>query len=377
MAFDVFRHYLTSGNRRSFTGNPLETSTAGDYVSRLRRLERILQISLENAPSLVLRTLAEDLRQDPRVVAAGVPRAVAGDIVVALRAYASFLDDSAFDPDSDQSQPGEVSHNDRFVALLAARGFRLQPTASGELVEFGNGAIILYVRVSHRLFVVVHPAFVECLSTLTSIAGVVHATRGLFFNNRSMSKFPMHGSDDGIVGYGIAFRVFDDTALSHFIDALQDGLELANPAEPGKTLRAQLEEPETEAISETRSRIGQGRFRANLLEFWQGRCALTHVPAPELLRASHIKPWRESSGKERLDMFNGLLLAVHLDALFDRMLISFDQAGTMLVAERLSEQELHVFGLRRPIPKLLLNGRHLAYIQHHRDRFHALEQKYR
>ena len=76
-------------------------------------------------------------------------------------------------------------------------------------------------------------------------------------------------------------------------------------------------------------------------------------------------------------MFNGLLLAVHLDALFDRMLISFDQAGTMLVAERLSEQELHVFGLRRPIPKLLLNGRHLAYIQHHRDRFHALEQKYR
>lgn len=334
-------------------------------------------MSLENAPSLVLRTLGEDLRQDPRVIAARVPRAVAGDIVVALRAYASFLDDSAFDLEDDPSRLGMVSHDDRFTALLAARGFRPQPTVSAEFVEFRNDAIILYVRASHRLLVVVHPAFIEIFSILSSIPGVTHATRGLFFHDRAMSKFPMRGSDDGLVGYGVAFNFLNEMALAHFVDALHEALELTNPAEPEKTLRHQLQDPETEAISESRSRIGQGRFRSDLLELWEGRCALTHVPAPELLRASHIKPWRESSGKERLDMFNGLLLAVHMDALFDRTLVSFDQDGTMLVAERLSEQEQQVFGLARPRPRLLLNARHLVYMQHHRDRFHALEQKYR
>lgn len=37
-----------------------------------------------------------------------------------------------------------------------------------------------------------------------------------------------------------------------------------------------------------------------------------------LLRASHAKPWKDSSDAEHLDVYNGLLLAVHLDALFDR-----------------------------------------------------------
>jgi putative restriction endonuclease len=35
-----------------------------------------------------------------------------------------------------------------------------------------------------------------------------------------------------------------------------------------------------------------------------------------LLRASHIKPWSQSTDSERLDPANGILLAAHIDALF-------------------------------------------------------------
>jgi hypothetical protein len=71
----------------------------------------------------------------------------------------------------------------------------------------------------------------------------------------------------------------------------------------------------TEAERLIVQRVGQDIFRRGLLEFWDGRCAITALALPELLRASHIKPWADcASDAERLDVFNGILLAPHLDA---------------------------------------------------------------
>ena len=74
-----------------------------------------------------------------------------------------------------------------------------------------------------------------------------------------------------------------------------------------------------------KARIGQGKFRSDLVAAWgKGEiCALTEVAVPEMLTASHIKPWRDSSDAERLDAANGLLLVAHADRLFDRYLLSF------------------------------------------------------
>lgn len=62
--------------------------------------------------------------------------------------------------------------------------------------------------------------------------------------------------------------------------------------------------PETTREAVIQSRIGQGLFRTDLIEFWQG-CSVTDCKHIELLRASHIKPWRDSSNAERLDTYNG------------------------------------------------------------------------
>lgn len=96
-----------------------------------------------------------------------------------------------------------------------------------------------------------------------------------------------------------------------------------------------VHEPELSVLSSTerdqiaKARIGQGHFRESLLDMWKG-CAITGVKRPELVRASHIKPWRMSSNEERLDPDNGLLLLPQYDHLFDAGYISFDDQGRLL-----------------------------------------------
>ena len=47
---------------------------------------------------------------------------------------------------------------------------------------------------------------------------------------------------------------------------------------------------------------------------------------PWHLNARHIKPWRDASDAERLDGANGLLLAPHIDHLFDEGCITFSSS---------------------------------------------------
>jgi hypothetical protein len=93
---------------------------------------------------------------------------------------------------------------------------------------------------------------------------------------------------------------------------------------------------ETERL--TVVRIGQNIFRDALLEYWNGRCPLTGITDPALLRASHIVPWAECESDElRLDVHNGLLLSALWDCAFDGGLISFSEVGVVLRSDSLSD----------------------------------------
>jgi hypothetical protein len=84
-------------------------------------------------------------------------------------------------------------------------------------------------------------------------------------------------------------------------------------------------------------RIGQDIFRTRLMDYWQGRCPLTGISDPDLLRASHIIPWSEcGSDAERLDVRNGLLLSALWDAAFDAGLVSFGNDGEVIASPRLT-----------------------------------------
>lgn len=129
----------------------------------------------------------------------------------------------------------------------------------------------------------------------------------------------------------------------------------------------------TEAQRLVIQRIGQDVFRAKLLARWGGRCPLTGMDEPRLLRAGHIKPWAEcDSDAERLDFFNGLLLAPHLDAAFDAGLITVDDDGTVIGAASLSEAAREALGLGRRLVVPGLESKHRAYLAWHRE--HVFER---
>lgn len=103
---------------------------------------------------------------------------------------------------------------------------------------------------------------------------------------------------------------------------------------------------ETEAEAKRKIRIGQEKFKKILVQLWNHKCALCDVKIAALLRASHAKPWRDCSDKERLNPYNGILLCCNHDALFDRGFISFDEKGKICISKQIPKEQFLVYGIK-------------------------------
>ena len=102
---------------------------------------------------------------------------------------------------------------------------------------------------------------------------------------------------------------------------------------------------DTQRQAVIQARRGQGIFRQRV-SMVEKRCRITGVSNPEHLRASHCKPWRDSSNDERLDGENGLLLTPSIDHLFDRGFIGFDGSGALLISPVAHVASLGRMGVR-------------------------------
>jgi len=122
---------------------------------------------------------------------------------------------------------------------------------------------------------------------------------------------------------------------------------------------------ETEKDNLIKSRLGQGSFRKDLVNYWKG-CSVTGIKQVDILIASHIKPWKDATDEERLDSFNGLLLIPTLDKLFDKGYISFDESGKIIISSFLENASL--LGVSKDM-KINISGRHQKYLQFHRRVF--------
>lgn len=108
---------------------------------------------------------------------------------------------------------------------------------------------------------------------------------------------------------------------------------LPSPA-VAETSGARIPERETDRIVETVARSGQEFFRQAVLSAYRNTCCVTGLAVPDLLVASHIIPWKQSS-ERRLDPRNGLCLSALYDRAFDRGLISFNEEHRLLVGKTL------------------------------------------
>lgn len=122
----------------------------------------------------------------------------------------------------------------------------------------------------------------------------------------------------------------------------------------------------TEAERLAVQRVGQNIFRDALLAYWEGRCPLTGISEPALLRASHIVPWAEcASDAQRLDVHNGLLLSSLWDAAFDAGLISFADDGRVLISARLDNAARIALRVEEARPLSGLTAQHLPNLDWH------------
>jgi putative restriction endonuclease len=129
--------------------------------------------------------------------------------------------------------------------------------------------------------------------------------------------------------------------------------------------QAGLERTEIERVYQ--ARIGQGLYRRNVIDV-ESRCRVTRVANLDLLVASHIKPWRQSSNRERLDGNNGLMLSPHIDKLFDAGWISFSDIGDVLVATPEIQHVLSVWGVDPNSNVGPFNEEQSKYLAYHREK---------
>lgn len=90
----------------------------------------------------------------------------------------------------------------------------------------------------------------------------------------------------------------------------------------------------TERQTMVTARRGQQFFRQAVLNAYDLRCCISGIHVPQLLVASHIKPWKPFP-EHRLDPCNGLCLSSLHDAAFDAGLITLDEKLNVILSKHL------------------------------------------
>jgi len=151
---------------------------------------------------------------------------------------------------------------------------------------------------------------------------------------------------------------------------IQKELAVADNAESDYEISLEIQakkiEGELEKIALVKARRGQGVFKANV-RMIEKYCRVTGVSNIKHLRASHIKPWAASSDQEKVDGHNGLLLSPHVDHLFDRGFISFNNIGNVLVSKELNPIVLDQWSIHSEKNVGQFKEIQCKYLEYHRD----------
>ena len=155
-----------------------------------------------------------------------------------------------------------------------------------------------------------------------------------------LTEVPAAMADVLLIAIGPAALAVRDTSL-HLDPEVQR--QKAEEAITRAIERSPIEETTRKAL--VAARVGQGRFRADVLVV-EPRCRITGVEDQRLLIASHIRPWhRCPENDQRLDRFNGLMLTPTFDRMFDRGLLTFEDNGDVHVSPSVSSNVVHRIGL--------------------------------
>ena len=174
------------------------------------------------------------------------------------------------------------------------------------------------------------------------------------------SPFNIHGGGNQGYFYEIGVNVFNtilDTDFNEETNASEPSAQNINSPTGSSTLSN---------IVNTRSSAWQNYFKKKLFKLWPTECAITKVKNKKLLIGAHIRPWSKSNDDEKLDEYNGLLLAPNPDKIFELGLISFEDNGKIIISSKLSNEDLTKLNINKDTV-LNLKENHKKYIKYHRE----------
>lgn len=123
-----------------------------------------------------------------------------------------------------------------------------------------------------------------------------------------------------------------------------------------------------------KARKNQNKFREALFKR-ENKCKICGLAYKELLIASHIKPWSESTPEEKLNPFNGFLLCPNHDSLFDKHFITFEDNGQIILSKRLSEEDKKLLNISNEII-ISIEEKNKKFLKEHRKVFYEIEKDY-
>lgn len=252
-----------------------------------------------------------------------------------------------------------------------AQGFAHRLLTNPVYVKVLGGGRSGQVRPASEAPLVLHPADCRRIASAGLPAGV--RMKAPDYTSAGLLEFK---PADGKTPHGGDFWVESAAALDGLLFRL--GLCVLDPLwakAAAAELDAELGGRTIDATTRERlieARLGQGRFRNDMLAIWGGRCAVTGCELTEALVASHSVAWRDdTSPATRLDPYNGLLLTASIDKLFDLGLIGFADDGRLLRQPGLQDADLAWLGLQ-PGARLRAQGlhdRHRPYLAAHRAKW--------
>lgn len=152
-------------------------------------------------------------------------------------------------------------------------------------------------------------------------------------------------------------------SLDLYIEFLETNYQpIDNTIEEVEQIKSDTKLTSLEKKSIILSRVGQGKFRDELIRLWKC-CTISKFADTRFLIASHIKPWKRSTNQEKIDKYNGLLLLPTYDKLFDLGFISFEDNGKILISKSLTEFDK--LGIDRNI-KIDIKEYNKKYLKYHR-----------
>lgn len=231
-----------------------------------------------------------------------------------------------------------MQHNQSHMNRMNRQGFidfnlRLSVENSRKATSYAQAIKILDKVLPHQskidlhgrsLYDITDVSFIEEVLRLVNIEvkKMKNSEQNIFdYGDPNQRSYPLKSFCSAALKSLIKYAQYEqDTKIADDIVAKEE-----NPKTISKKLTNyfDLSKEGEDIVSQSKRRKGQDYFRHMILANYEGRCALTGIDIPQLLFASHIRPWSESTPLQKLNPENGICLSALYDKAFDKGLITF------------------------------------------------------